>query len=438
MPVIFRLFCLTLLLAMSFRTLLAQDISRMNRNELRDLAVHLQKLNDEYNSKILVLLETESALKQNVEALRTNTRVQQEQITNLNTQILNQQRDINSMTNELNRIRLDVIQYRSQADTLTKNNILLQEQFKALQDSIRMASAASQTRNGSTQPDFLNAYVKNPTRLQNNAFEFELSKILYGNLTMIEGYFGDSRNEKTILSGLPELYDVSALTAYESPGVFTLNQGTIHLFKDGMKKVKLSNFVASRMPTFHILQNKFVVFKNPEGQETPYLFEYGPLKYGQYSSSNRERTTTNTHFLFTSQAGGQNLHYSVIVFRGEAYIAMRPSELPSSIMARHEVEIRPVYRDNTTWSCGSRSDWGGGCRETFNIKQANSTPVQLYDLLRSEILNRGNDRLQFNVQLNLDPGVFVIRDEVGLQESEILTPESMIFLFKLKEIAVTD
>lgn len=434
---------LILMLVLPTSALLGQDINRMNRNDLRELAVQLQKLNDEYNSKILVLLETESILKQNVEALKKENSIHQEYITSLNNQVIRQQNEIRTINTDLARLRDEVNRYKTLADSLTLSSMVLKEQFEALQDSIRTTALAGQSASTTSQPDFLNNYVKSPTRLQNNAFEFELSKILYGNLTMIEGYFGDNRDETKILSGLPEMLDASALTTYEANGVYTMTGAQSNWAKDGLSRTNFSTSLKSKMPTFHILQNKFVVFKTPDGNETPYLFEYGPMKYGEYSSE-REKTTANTYFRFTSQAGGQNLDYSVIILHGEAYIAMQISQIPISIV--NKIEIRPIFRNNTTWECddyyngGSR--WAGYCEATVDITNDNlSVPSQLYATLKSRILTYYSETSSpqpFNIQINPGNGYLLVREPVGLQKRSLLTPESMIFLFKLKEIAVED
>lgn len=128
-----------------------QDLNRMNRGELRELAAQLQKENEELKNQILSLKEAEILLQQNIQKLADESSIQVQFIANLNSQIATHQSQINEYESRILDSNKDIGRLGVVIDSLTNQVIILTELAQSLRDSL-----------GNNKPD-MSSIVSSPT-----------------------------------------------------------------------------------------------------------------------------------------------------------------------------------------------------------------------------------------------------------------------------------
>lgn len=358
----------------------AQDMEKMNKNELRDYALVLVGKIDSLNTQINSLQETGKQLAVSLATSEEKNAVNLAEIQKLSILIVKTQKELERVQTEKEAV----------ITTLTKDVILLKDSISSLQQSF--LSAASGTPNDPN--DFLNSYYKQPFPLENNSFSMVLSKVIFGTSNTSNSDYYNQENE---IQSLPEILPAEAFTYWGVKPKVKITDGTG--FNDFMVAQPLSYYNA-RLPKIQIYKNKLLTVANPGGNEESFLFTANVV---DSESLNNQRNVIQFN-LVSEEANTdedyykpKNLTWRIFAIENEVYLALNFAQLSrinSELQEVGSIEAYSEYYERVVMASEFDSDY----RQTTTGK-----------------------------------GVYLSRKEDNfMPESLYVDPSDLIFLFKLK------
>lgn len=359
----------------------AQDFEKMNKNELRDYALVLVAKIDSLSTQIVSLQTTGKQLGQ---ALAT---AEEKNMANLG--------EIQKLTNLVVKTQkeLERVQAEKEATitTLNKDVLLLMDSISTLQQAV--FSTPSSTPNDPN--DFLNSYFNQPFPLENNSFSMVLSKVIFGAINTSDSEYYNQRNE---VVSVPEILSAEAFTYWGVKPKVKITDGTD--FNDFITAQPLAYFNA-RLPKIQIYKNKLLTVVNQGGEEESFLFT---SELADEDNRNNQRGVFQFN-LVSEEANSEDdfdqsktLAWKFFAVENEVYLALNYSQL-----TRINSELKDVENG----------------LEAF-----------------SEYYNRLVLATEFDSdyrQTTTGNGVYMSRKKDGfMEESLYVTPNELIFLFKLK------
>jgi len=357
----------------------AQDLEKMNKNELRDFSLVLLGKIDSLNTQISSLQETGKQLAASLATSEQKNAANLAEIQKLSTLIVKTQQELERVQNEKNAV----------ITTLNKDVLLLKDSISTLQQSF--VSAASGTPNDPN--DFLNSYFFKPFPLENNSFSLVLSKVIFGTSNSNNDY---SSYENEIRS-LPEIIPAEAMTYWGVKPKVKIMDGT--KFNDFVMAQSEAYFNA-RLPKIQIYKNKLLTVVNKDGEEESFLFTVNTLSEEE---TNNQRSAFQFN-LVSEEANSdedydkpKNLTWRFFAIQNEVYLALNYAQL-----SRINSELKEV-----------------GSLEAFSEYYERVVMASDFD----------NDYRQTTT----GNGVYLSRKkDAFMKESLYIDPNDLIFLFKLK------
>lgn len=358
----------------------AQDLEKMNKNELRDFSLLLQGKIDSLNTQINSLQETGKLLSASLASSEEKNTSNISEIQKLNNLIVKTQK-------ELERVQTEK---EAAITTLNKDVLLLKDSISTLQQAF--LSAASGTPNDPN--DFLNSYFKKPFPLENNSFSLVLSKVVFGTSNSSDS---DYYNQENQVKSLPEILPAEAFTYWGVKPKVKIINGTE--FNDFVVAQPLAYYNA-RLPKIQIYKNKLLTVVNQDSSEESFLFTVNGL-----DSENRNNQRGIIQFNLVSEESStdeeydrpKNLTWRFFAIENEVYLALNYTQLSrinSELQEVGKIEAYSEYYDRVVMA----SEFDSNYRQTTTGK-----------------------------------GVYLSRKQDSfMPESLYIDPSDLIFLFKLK------
>ena len=358
----------------------AQDLEKMNKNELRDFSLLLQGKIDSLNTQINSLQETGKLLSASLASSEEKNASNISEIQKLNNLIVKTQKELERVQTEKEAV----------ITTLNKDVLLLKDSISTLQQAF--LSAASGTPNDPS--DFLNSYFKKPFPLENNSFSLVLSKVVFGTSNSSNN---DYYNEENQVQTLPEILPAEAFTYWGVKSKVKIINGTE--FNDFVVAQPLA-YYNSRLPKIQIYKNKLLTVVNQDSSEESFLFTVNGL-----DSENRNNQRGIIQFNLVSEESStdeeydrpKNMTWRFFAIENEVYLALNYAQLSrinSELQEVGKIEAYSEYYERVVMA----SDYDSDYRQTTTGK-----------------------------------GVYLSRKQDNfMQESLYIDPSDLIFLFKLK------
>jgi len=358
----------------------AQDLEKMNKNELRDFSLLLQGKIDSLNTQINSLQETGKLLSASLASSEEKNANNISEIQKLNNLIVKTQKELERVQTEKEAV----------ITTLNKDVLLLKDSISTLQQAF--LSAASGTPNDPS--DFLNSYFKKPFPLENNSFSLVLSKVVFGTSNSSNN---DYYNEENQVQTLPEILPAEAFTYWGVKPKVKIINGTE--FNDFVVAQPLAYYNA-RLPKIQIYKNKLLTVVNQDSSEESFLFTVNGL-----DSENRNNQRGIIQFNLVSEESStdeeydrpKNMTWRFFAIENEVYLALNYAQLSrinSELQEVGKIEAYSEYYERVVMA----SDYDSDYRQTTTGK-----------------------------------GVYLSRKQDNfMQESLYIDPSDLIFLFKLK------
>jgi hypothetical protein len=358
----------------------AQDLEKMNKNELRDFSLLLQGKIDSLNTQINSLQETGKLLSASLASSEEKNASNISEIQKLNNLIVKTQKELERVQTEKEAV----------ITTLNKDVLLLKDSISTLQQAF--LSAASGTPNDPS--DFLNSYFKKPFPLENNSFSLVLSKVVFGTSNSSNN---DYYNEENQVQTLPEILPAEAFTYWGVKPKVKIINGTE--FNDFVVAQPLA-YYNSRLPKIQIYKNKLLTVVNQDSSEESFLFTVNGL-----DSENRNNQRGIIQFNLVSEESStdeeydrpKNMTWRFFAIENEVYLALNYTQLSrinSELQEVGKIEAYSEYYERVVMA----SEFDSNYRQTTTGK-----------------------------------GVYLSRKQDNfMQESLYIDPSDLIFLFKLK------
>ena len=358
----------------------AQDLEKMNKNELRDFSLLLQGKIDSLNTQINSLQETGKLLSASLDSSEEKNASNISEIQKLNNLIVKTQKELERVQTEKEAV----------ITTLNKDVLLLKDSISTLQQAF--LSAASGTPNDPS--DFLNSYFKKPFPLENNSFSLVLSKVVFGTSNSSDS---DYYNQENQVKSLPEILPAEAFTYWGVKPKVKIINGTE--FNDFVVAQPLAYYNA-RLPKIQIYKNKLLTVVNQDSSEESFLFTVNGL-----DSENQNNQRGIIQFNLVSEESStdeeydrpKNMTWRFFAIENEVYLALNYTQLSrinSELQEVGKIEAYSEYYDRVLMA----SEFDSNYRQTTTGK-----------------------------------GVYLSRKQDNfMQESLYIDPSDLIFLFKLK------
>jgi len=358
----------------------AQDMEKMNKNELRDYAILLLGKIDSLNTQIGTLQASEKQLSQALATSEEKNKVNLAEIQKLTALTVKTQKELDRVVAEKDAV----------ITTLSKDVLLLKDSISTLQSAL-LTDTSSPAADGN---DFLNSYFFNPFPLENNSFSLVLSKVIFGDANNSNN---DYYNEDNEIQSLPEILPAEALTYWGVKPKVKIMDGSG--FNDFVVAQNAAYYNA-RLPKIQIYKNKLLTIVNKDGKEESFLFTSNVL---DDEDANNQRSVFQFN-LVSEEANSdedydrpKNLTWRFFAIQNEVYLALNYLQLSRINSELHEVgsiEAFSEYYERVVMATDFDSDY----RQTTT----------------------GN-------------GVYLSRKkDTFMKESLYVDPSELIFLFKLK------
>lgn len=358
----------------------AQDMEKMNKNELRDYAILLLGKIDSLNTQIGLLQASEMQLNQARALSEEKNKVNQGEIQKLTALTFKTQK-------ELERV---VAEKDAAITTLSKDVLLLKDSIGTLQ-TVLLTDTSSPAADGS---DFLNSYFFKPFPLENNSFSLVLSKVIFGTSNNTNNEYYNQQNE---IRSLPEILPAEALTYWGVKPKVKITDGTE--FNDFVV-AQTAAYYNARLPKIQIYKNKLLTVVNKDGSEESFLFTATAL---DDEGANNQRAVFQFSLVSEETNSDEdydkpkNLTWRFFAIQNEVYLALnylQLSRINSELQDRGKIEAYSEYYEQVIMA----SDFDSDYRQTTT----------------------GN-------------GVYLSRKKDNfMKESLYIDPSDLIFLFKLK------
>ncbi len=358
----------------------AQDMEKMNKNELRDYAILLLGKIDSLNTKIGALQASEKQLSQALGSSEEKNKVNIAEIQKLTALTIKTQKELERVSAEKEAV----------IATLSKDVLLLKDSIATLQTAL-FTDTSSPAGDGN---DFLNSYFFKPFPLENNSFSLVLSKVIFGSSNNSNNEYYNEENE---IQSLPEILPAEALTYWGVKPKVKIMDGTE--FNDFVVAQNAAYYNA-RLPKIQIYKNKLLTIVNKDGSEESFLFTSNVL---DDEDANNQRSVFQFN-LVSEEANSdedydrpKNLTWRFFAIENEVYLALNYGQLSrinSELQEAGSIEAFSEYYERVVRATDFDSDY----RQTTT----------------------GN-------------GVYLSRKkDTFMKESLYIDPSELIFLFKLK------
>ncbi len=279
----------------------AQNLDKMNKNELRDYSNILLVKIDSLNTKITSLEESEKQLQKSLKSSEEKNSVSSTEIQNLNKLLIQTKKELESAIlekeKENNNLNIEL--------TSLKNSYSNLEQSLLTNSSIQISDS----------DDFLNNYYFKSFPLDNNSFSLTLSKVILG-----------SNNSNT----LPEILPADAFTYWGVKPNLKITDGS--KFNDFLFPQSVE-YYNSRLPKIEFLKNKLMTIINNNGMEESFIFTITPM---DKSKTNNGRLTFQFNLVSESKTNdddynygdrAKNLIWEFYAIDNEVYLALNFKQL---------------------------------------------------------------------------------------------------------------
>jgi hypothetical protein len=358
----------------------AQDMEKMNKNELRDYAILLLGKIDSLNTQIGTLQASEKQLSQALATSEEKNKVTLAEIQKLTALTVKTQKELERVVAEKDAV----------ITTLSKDVLLLKDSISTLQSAL-LTDTSSPAADGN---DFLNSYFFKPFPLENNSFSLVLSKVIFGDANNSNN---DYYNEDNEIQSLPEILPAEALTYWGVKPKVKIMDGSG--FNDFMVAQNVAYYNA-RLPKIQIYKNKLLTIVNKDGKEESFLFTSNVF---DDEDANNQRSVFQFN-LVSEEANSdedydrpKNLTWRFFAIQNEVYLALnylQLSRINSELLEVGGIEAFSEYYERVVMATDFDSDY----RQTTT----------------------GN-------------GVYLSRKkDTFMKESLYVDPSDLIFLFKLK------
>jgi hypothetical protein len=358
----------------------AQDMEKMNKNELRDYAILLLGKIDSLNTQIGLLQASEMQLNQARALSEEKNKVNQGEIQKLTALTFKTQKELERVVAEKDAV----------ITTLSKDVLLLKDSIGTLQ-TVLLTDTSSPAADGS---DFLNSYFFKPFPLENNSFSLVLSKVIFGTSNNTNNEYYNQQNE---IRSLPEILPAEALTYWGVKPKVKITDGTE--FNDFVV-AQTAAYYNARLPKIQIYKNKLLTVVNKDGSEESFLFTATAL---DDEGTNNQRAVFQFSLVSEETNSDEdydkpkNLTWRFFAIQNEVYLALnylQLSRINSELQDRGKIEAYSEYYEQVIMA----SDFDSDYRQTTT----------------------GN-------------GVYLSRKKDNfMKESLYIDPSDLIFLFKLK------
>lgn len=357
----------------------AQDMEKMNKNELREYAILLLGKIDSINTQIGTLQASEKQLSQALATSEEKNKVNLGEIQKLTALAAKTQK-------ELDRVRAEK---EAVITTLSKDVLLLRDSITTLQTAF-LTDTSSPAADGN---DFLNSYFFKPFPLENNSFSLVLSKVIFTETDSNDEYY----TQQGELESLPEILPAEAFTYWGVKPKVKITDGTE--FNDFVVAQSLAYYNA-RLPKIQIYKNKLLTVVNKDGEEESFLFTANVL---DDEGTNNQRSAFQFN-LVSEDANSEeeygkpkNLTWKFFAIENEVYLALNYGQL-----------------------------------SRINSELQESGSIEAYSEYYEREVMAMNFDSQYRQTTTGDGVYFSRKKDAFMKESLYVNPNGLIFLFKLK------
>ena len=288
----------------------AQDLEKMNKNELRDYSLMLLGKIDSLQTEIASLQVQREQLNQALADAEQKNKLNLSEIQKLTNLAAKTQKELERVQAEKEAVII----------TLNKDVLLLQDSLATLQTTLLTAAAGTP----SDPNDFLNAYFRQPFPLENNTFSLVLSKVIFGASNTNSSDYYEAEEE---VMSLPEILPAEAFTYWGIKPKVKIMDGT--KFNDFVLVQTLAYYNA-RLPKIQIYKNKLLTIVNKEGNEESFLMTINPL---DGDNANNQRNAFQFNLVSEESNANQdyerskNLTWRFFALDNEVYLALSYDQL---------------------------------------------------------------------------------------------------------------
>lgn len=272
---------------------------------------------------------------------------------------------------------------------------ILKKNVKEINNKLSENSNNEETKNvngvSNSSEDFLNEYFFSNYPINNNTFEFSLSKIIIGNVKKTEerSYYDRERQENPIY--IPEILNINQIDFFKL-NLFKQESQDFNLSLERINVMKF-NF---NMPKIEILKNKLFTLKYNDSQEENFLFTLKELSKNNYRRTFQIQLASEEVKSDGTKNNEKDIIWTFLTLDNECYLALDSNQL-KRINA-------PVYT--------------AGIVEFYNNEGGKETGEYRY------YRNRANGN-----------GIYLVRKQDSFMDNDYyINPEEVIFLFKINPI----
>jgi hypothetical protein len=288
----------------------AQDLEKMNKNELRDYSLMLLGKIDSLQTEIASLQAQREQLNQALADAEQKNKLNLSEIQKLTNLAAKTQKELERVQAEKDAVIL----------TLKKDVLQLQDSLATLQTTLLTAAAGTP----SDPNDFLNAYFRQPFPLENNSFSLVLSKVIFGASHTNDSDYYEAEEE---VMSLPEILPAEAFTYWGIKPKVKIMDGT--KFNDFVLVQTLAYYNA-RLPKIQIYKNKLLTIVNKSGNEESFLITINPI---EGDNANNQRSAFQFNLVSEESNANQdyerskNLTWRFFAIDNEVYLALSYDQL---------------------------------------------------------------------------------------------------------------
>ena len=357
----------------------AQDMEKMNKNELREYAILLLGKIDSINTQITTLQASEKQLNQALATSEEKNKVNLGEIQKLTALTVKTQKELERLVAEKDAV----------ITTLNKEVLLLKDSITTLQNAL-FTDTSTPAVDGN---DFLNSYFFKPFPLENNSFSLVLSKVIFTETDSNDEYY----TQQGELESLPEILPAEAFTYWGVKPKVKITDGTE--FNDFVVAQSLAYYNA-RLPKIQIYKNKLLTVVNKDGEEESFLFTANVL---DDEGTNNQRSAFQFN-LVSEDANSEeeygkpkNLTWKFFAIENEVYLALNYGQL-----------------------------------SRINSELQESGSIEAYSEYYEREVMAMNFDSQYRQTTTGDGVYFSRKKDAFMKESLYVNPNGLIFLFKLK------
>lgn len=279
--------------------LCAQDYDKMNKSELRESLVKMQRSLDsiQVEERKLIQKANQNKLKcdsvaaelKKCDVAKFSSRAENSA---LQGQLSKSKEDLESVSSRYQQKQLEAANVEAQLKSrLSELNAIISSQRDSLTkilsaERILDGNGNSIVKSNSQSDDFLNNYFINQQSLNNDSFELQLSHVIYGNSSIqnVKDYswvkyvdfdeyddedYGESSDIKGGVTAIPEILEAVDFNFW------SVKKGVNLKYRTGIYDYLVKqdvNYFNAALPKIEVLKNKLFTLKYADGNEESFLF----------------------------------------------------------------------------------------------------------------------------------------------------------------------